>query len=145
MWIHSSHNLACKLDNVLNMSKMTAVTDIWNHCYASLNADGYTTIYVKYLIIIVKTTLQGSSEMHISVYNGSRSSLCFCVRLASMSCSAKSVKRLASGQHCVKGPLKMLMVHIQGLIKFCPLSLYVSVTNTLQEQPNISAILLLSF
>lgn len=126
------------------MSKMTAVTDIWNHCYASLNADGYT-IYVKYLIIIVKTTHQGSSETHISVYNGSRSSLRICVHLANMSCSAKSVKRLASGQHCVKGPLKMLMVHIQGLIKFCPLSLYVSVTNTLQEQPNISAILLLSF
>ncbi len=92
-----------------------------------------------------KNNPQGSSETHISVYTGSWSLLCFCVHLASMSCSGKSVYRLASGQHCVKGSLKMLIVHIQGLIKCCPLSLYVSVTNTLQEQPKISAILLLSF
>ncbi len=81
---------------------MTAVTDILELLLCITNADDYA-IHVKYLIIIVKNNPQGSSETHISVYNGSWSSLCFCVRLARMSCSGKSVYRLASGQHCVKG------------------------------------------
>ncbi len=55
--INSSHKLKFKFDNVLNMSKMTAVTDIWNYCCVSLNADDYAR-HVKYLIIIVKTTLK---------------------------------------------------------------------------------------